>query len=204
MAISRADSSRLNGAQSSGPVTPEGKAASSQNALKTGIFSQQRLLSDEDPAAYQALVESLNDTFNPASMVEHLLIDRMVMARQRLARLERAEAAVIELARNNYSFDMDENKWARFGGYGLKVQLSAISNKTKTTLAATRDALVESSLSMLHDTEKFVRLAASLHREFDTALRLLREEQARRVGAMTIERAVIASPPAKEEAPDGE
>lgn len=204
MAISRTDSSRLNGAKSSGPVTPEGKVASSQNALKTGIFSKRRLLSDEDPAAYQALVESLNDTFNPASMVEQILIDRMAMSRHRLARLERAEAAVVELARNAFTYGEDQDKWGRYGGYGLKVRLPSISEETKKALAPTRDAVVMASISMPQDAEKFVRLAASLHREFDIALRLLREEQARRVGAMTIERAVIASPPAKEEGSDSE
>lgn len=204
MAISRADSSRLNGAKSSGPVTPEGKTASSQNALKTGIFSKRRLLSDEDPAAFQALVESLNDTFNPASMVEQILIDRMAMARHRLARLERAEAAVIELDRRAYEFGDDQDKWSRYGGYGLKVCLPAISEETKKALAPIRDAVVMASISLPRDAEKFARLAASLHREFDTTLRLLREEQARRVGAMTIERAVIASPPATQEGPNKE
>lgn len=204
MAISRADSSRLNGAKSSGPVTPEGKTASSQNALKTGIFSKRRLLSDEDPAAFQALVESLNVTFNPASIVEQILIDRMAMARHRLARLERAEAAVIELDRRAYEFGDDEDKWGRYGGYGLKVRLPAISEETKKALAPKRDAVVMASISLPRDAEKYVRLAASLHREFDTALRLLREEQARRVGAMTIERAVIASPPATQEGPNKE
>jgi hypothetical protein len=204
MAISRADSSRLNGAQSSGPVTAEGKAASSQNALKTGIFSKRRLLSDEDPAAYQALIESLNADLNPATVIEHLLIDRIAMARHRLARLERAEAAVIELERNVFTYEMDEEKWARYGGRGLKNRLPAISEDTKKEVAPSRDVLVTSSLSVPPDAEKFVRLAASLNREFDTALRLLREEQARRVGAMTIERAVIASSPAKEEDSDNE
>lgn len=204
MAISRADSSRLNGAQSSGPITPEGKAASSQNALKTGIFSKRRLLSDEDPAAYQALVELFNDTFNPASIVEQMLIDRMIMAHQRLSRLERAEAAFVELAQNVFTYEMDEEKWSRYGGRGLKNRLPTISEDTKKHVAPTRDALVMSSLSVPQDAEKFVRLAASFHRQFDTALRLLREEQARRIGSMTIERAVIASSPEKEEGSDGE
>ena len=96
MSISRSDSSRANGAQSSGPVTPEGKEVSSRNALKTGIFSKRRLLSDEDPADYEALVKALRSTFNPATVVEHLLIDRAAMGRQRIARLERAEAASID------------------------------------------------------------------------------------------------------------
>ena len=204
MAISRADSSRINGAQSSGPVTPEGKAASSQNALKSGIFSKRRLLNDEDPAAYQALIESLNAAFNPATVIEHLLIDRIAMSRQRLARVERAEAAAIELERNAFTYEMDEEKWERYGGRGLKVRLPTISEDAKKEVAPNRDVLVASSLSVPRDAEKFVRLAASFNRDFDTALRMLREEQARRVGAMTIERAVIVTPSPQAGEPDGE
>lgn len=204
MPISRADSSRINGAQSSGPVTPEGKAASSQNALKSGIFSKRRLLNDEDPAAYQELIESLNAAFNPATVIEHLLIDRIAMSRQRLARVERAEAAVTELERNAFAYEMDEEKWGRYGGRGLKIRLPTISEDTKKEVAPSRDVLVTSSLSVPHDAEKFVRLATSFNREFDTALRLLREEQARRVGTMTIERAVIVTPSPQEAEPDSE
>jgi hypothetical protein len=204
MPISRADSSRINGAQSSGPVTPEGKAASSQNALKSGIFSKRRWLNDEDPAAYQELIESLNAAFNPATVIEHLLIDRIAMSRQRLARVERAEAAVTELERNAFAYEMDEEKWGRYGGRGLKIRLPTISEDTKKEVAPSRDVLVTSSLSVPHDAEKFVRLATSFNREFDTALRLLREEQARRVGTMTIERAVIVTPSPPEAEPDSE
>jgi len=200
MSISRSDSSRANGAQSSGPVTPEGKEVSSRNALKTGIFSKRRLLSDEDPADYEALVKALRLTFNPATVVEHLLIDRAAMARQRIARLERAEAASIELERNAFKYEMDDQKWGRYGGRGLQMRLPSLSEAAKVEKAPMRDALVNSSLSLAQDAEKFARLSASLHREFDTALRQLREEQSRRVNALPIERAVV-SPKADEVEP---
>jgi len=52
MTISRTDANRMNGAQSSGPVSEEGKARSSQNALKQGLFSKRRLLDDGDPEEF--------------------------------------------------------------------------------------------------------------------------------------------------------
>ena len=48
------EASRLNGAKSHGPVTPEGKAISSQNSLKFGAYSKLPLLPGEDPQKYEA------------------------------------------------------------------------------------------------------------------------------------------------------
>jgi len=87
---------------------------------------------------------------------------------------------------------------------GLKTRVPAINEETKKAPAPKRDVVIVASMSLPQGAENFVPFAVSLHREFDTALRLLREEQACRVGAMTIERAVIASSPAKEEGSDSE
>ena len=100
MSVSREESSRINGAQSSGPISDEGKARSSQNALKQGLFSKRRFIGDENPAEFDTLVDSMAATHQPATPTEWLLIDRMAMARWRLGRLERAEAAQIESERN--------------------------------------------------------------------------------------------------------
>ena len=81
MSISRSESSRINGSKSSGPVTPEGRAASSQNALKLGIFSKRRFLEDEKPADFYELLDSLIAVYNPASSAELIHVDRMAMAR---------------------------------------------------------------------------------------------------------------------------
>ena len=204
MTISRADSSRINGAKSSGPTTDEGRAISSQNALKLGIFSKRRLLDDEDPAEYQGLVDAFQDFFNPATLIELRYVDRMVMASWRLIRLERAEKAVTELQRNAFLHATDDEKWRQYGGQALVIQLRGQGDDIKRKFAPLRDALVIGSLSVPLEMDKFVKLAASLNREFDAALRGLREEQSRRVGTLPIERAakVTNDPPVRET--DGE
>jgi len=46
------NASKINGARSKGPVTPEGKAKVSQNGCKHGLYAKQTVLRNEDPAQY--------------------------------------------------------------------------------------------------------------------------------------------------------
>lgn len=189
MTISRAEASRINGSQSSGPSSDEGKERSSRNALKQGLFSKRRFIGDENPAEFDALVESIAATHHPTTPIEWILIDRMAMARWRLGRLERAEAAQIQSERTRYLFAAESNKWERYGGRGLVNRLPQISEENLKSLAPDRDGLAERSMSVPVDVEKFVRLTAALNREFDSALRQLREEQARRVDSIELQSA---------------
>jgi hypothetical protein len=62
----RAETSRLNGAKSRGPKTPEGKARSAQNALKHGMRAQKYLvLPDEDAAEFAELQAALVEELAP-------------------------------------------------------------------------------------------------------------------------------------------
>lgn len=195
MSISREEASRRNGSKSSGPVTPEGRAASSQNALKLGMFSKRRFLSEEDPAEFQQLLDSLIAVYNPASSAELIQVDRMAMARWRLSRVERAEVAVVELQRNVFQFSSEEDKWHRYGNRLLAQRVAAVDEATKKRVVAERNDVVTSALGIPDDPEKFIRLTAFLNREFDSALRQLREEQARRVNSIELKR---ITPDAKE------
>jgi hypothetical protein len=62
----RAEASRRNGAKSRGPKTTEGKARSSQNALKHGFRAQKHVvLDDEDAAEFAALEAALVEELAP-------------------------------------------------------------------------------------------------------------------------------------------
>src|SRR4051812_37666457 len=56
---------RVNALKSTGPRTPEGKAASSANALKSGIYAKDAVIPGEDPARLEALRDSLYRTHRP-------------------------------------------------------------------------------------------------------------------------------------------
>ena len=72
--------SRENGKQSHGPKTPEGKAASSLNAVKYGFFARDPLLPGECADAFTAFSAPLLASLAPAGHVEQLLAGRIVDA----------------------------------------------------------------------------------------------------------------------------
>jgi len=187
MTIFGAEVSWINGAQGSGPTSDEGKSRSSQNALKQRLFSKRRFIGDENPVEFESLLNSIATTYQPATATEWILIDRMVMARWRLGRLERAEAAQIQMERNRYLFASESDKWERYGGRNLTIRLPQISEEKLKAAAADRDGLIERSLSAPVDFDKYVRLSAALNREFDTALRQLEEEQERRIKTLDVQ-----------------
>jgi hypothetical protein len=59
---------------STGPVTEEGKAISSRNNFRHGLASSQLLIPGEDPAEYQALLDSYLAEHNPATPTETALV----------------------------------------------------------------------------------------------------------------------------------
>ncbi|HZU28767.1 MAG TPA: hypothetical protein VFA04_24800 [Bryobacteraceae bacterium] len=81
---------------STGPRTPEGKAASSRNALKFGLTSKQVLLPHEDPAEFEALEATLLEQIQPADDGERLLVNDIAVARWKIRRIELARAAWME------------------------------------------------------------------------------------------------------------
>jgi hypothetical protein len=79
--------SRANGSKSRGAVTPEGKRASSRNALKHGILSECILLPGESPESFQSLAAGLFDEFHPVGSTEEDLVEMMAVARWRRMRV---------------------------------------------------------------------------------------------------------------------
>jgi hypothetical protein len=87
----RAAANRANAQLSTGPRTPEGKARSSINALKLGLFSRQLDLAaerlGEDSAEFAALHADLTAEYRPEGRDESMLVDRMAALWWRLQRL---------------------------------------------------------------------------------------------------------------------
>ena len=64
---------RLNAEKSTGPTTPEGKAAVSQNALKHGLTAENDLISSEDLTEFEAFRDATIREYAPLTAVELML-----------------------------------------------------------------------------------------------------------------------------------
>jgi hypothetical protein len=85
---------RANARHSTGPKTPEGKAAVRLNARLHGLFARDVVLPGEDADSFEDLFNQVRANLSPVGPIEEFLVDRAVNAMWRLRRLERAETAL--------------------------------------------------------------------------------------------------------------
>ena len=94
--IQQIEANRLNSQKSTGPRSAEGKAASSMNALKSGIDAKSEVIRGEDTAALQALAEEYLARFQPATPEQRHYVDTLIRDDWQLRRLAKADAQVWE------------------------------------------------------------------------------------------------------------
>jgi hypothetical protein len=90
------EANRLNAQASTGPRTPEGKAVSSQNALKSGLDADSQFVYGEDRNDLITLQHEYEARFQPATPEERFQLDTMLRSEWILRRLFRAEAHLWE------------------------------------------------------------------------------------------------------------
>jgi hypothetical protein len=83
---------RANAQKSTGPRSPEGKAASRFNALKHGMEAASIVIPGEDPAAYEAISDEYQGQFDPQSALEQFHVDTLIRSDWQKRRLQRTEA----------------------------------------------------------------------------------------------------------------
>ena len=93
---SQKQAARANGAKSRGPITPEGKLASSRNAMTHGILSGTIVLQGESEERFNALLADLHAELQPQTTVEITLVENMAVARWRQLRIWGVEKAGME------------------------------------------------------------------------------------------------------------
>jgi len=89
------DANRQNALLSTGPKSPEGKAASALNGLRHIGLARSILLKTESPEKFCALLDTYYDEHNPQTATERALVDMMATARGRQIRMSNLEAATV-------------------------------------------------------------------------------------------------------------
>ena len=80
-----------NAQSSTGPRTPAGKAAVSQNAFKHGLRSRKVVGPTEDQAEFDALCNGLRSEWQPQTPTEDALVEKMTVSLWKQARYEKME-----------------------------------------------------------------------------------------------------------------
>jgi hypothetical protein len=78
-----------------GPSTPEGRAISSQNALKTGLYTARDFVRPSEESDYRDLAEQLRKELAPVGLLEDNLVDEIRRAMWRLNRCGEVEHSFV-------------------------------------------------------------------------------------------------------------
>ncbi len=100
---SQITANRENAQHSTGPTSPEGKATSSLNAVKTGLTGRTVLLPSDDAAAYEAHVSGFFARYQPASDEERNLVQSLADTDWRLNRIPSLEMGIFAVGRLEFA-----------------------------------------------------------------------------------------------------
>jgi hypothetical protein len=81
------DANRRNALKSTGPTTTEGKAASSLNAVKTGLYAKSAVIKDENPADLQALTDDYYNHHRPDTPELRSIVNQLIQIDWELRRI---------------------------------------------------------------------------------------------------------------------
>ena len=96
------EANRRNAQKSTGPTSVTGKAASSMNALKTGIHAKSLILPSEKLADLEQLIDEYYESHNPATPEARSLVDDLIYGEWLKRRLRAAETQI-------WAYDHQEN-----------------------------------------------------------------------------------------------
>jgi hypothetical protein len=88
------EANRQNAQHSTGPKTPEGKAAIRFNALSYGLRTRATILPDENAAEYSKLWDELEADWQPQNRTEYFYLETMVTSQWLLARAAASEQKI--------------------------------------------------------------------------------------------------------------
>ncbi len=170
--VAQVQANRSNAQKSTGPRTPEGKAAASRNAVKHGLSAEQVVIHGEDPEEFDLYRAGMLEELAPVGAVETMLAERAVSLSWRLRRAERLQSAVFATVYRENANDVV--LWPK---HGLPIQPGPGEDEVVLGQVVMTDFARAQVLDRLLVYER--RIESSLYR---TMAQLRREREARAAG----------------------
>src|SRR5438445_4938420 len=93
--LKQIEANRRNALLSTGPKTPEGKAAVRLNALRHGLRAHTVVLPGEKSEAFHQLCDDLEAEWQPQTRTEQLYVEQMAVSQWKLRRMEIGEISLL-------------------------------------------------------------------------------------------------------------
>src|SRR5579864_4642756 len=90
------EANRRNSQKSTGPKTPEGKAACSMNALRHGLRARSVVLPGENQDEFHQVCNALEAEWHPQSRTEQFYVEQMAVSQWKLVRMEVVEVNIFK------------------------------------------------------------------------------------------------------------
>jgi hypothetical protein len=156
---------RQNAQKSTGPKTPEGRAAMRFNALRHGLDAASALIPGESTRAFHQLRQAFFDQYNPGTASEVSLVAQLITSTWELFRVQRWESGFFELTENS-----DHRECQRI------LQQKSVPERIVSACAIRTDTQYGNIF------EKLARTRSRAERSFHRALHELERIHARRAG----------------------
>jgi len=147
---------RNNAQKSTGPKTPEGRAAVSLNGVKHGLTAATLVLPGEKESDFQSLLDSFEAEHHPETPTEEALVRQLAMAQWRLRRLYHVEAAFFRLRLTDLEGELDEdyNNLDPIGQLALVAYRDLGNSSTLDNLSRLESRLERSFYKALHELQR--------------------------------------------------
>jgi hypothetical protein len=126
---SQIEASRRNGAKSRGPITPQGKQRSSQNAVKHGLSARTIVLCSENHALFEQLEQDYIDSLQPTTILELHLVQRIAVAEWRLRRAWAVSTAITDKCLDDHKAEDDRENGACDNDFRLGINQQRIQKE---------------------------------------------------------------------------
>ena len=189
--LAQMHANRINAQRSTGPTTPEGKAAVAQNRTSHGFTGAFRVLPSEDGNAYRQLLHDYTDEYDPSTPTERFLVAELAQAQWRIMRADAIEAELLSPGDNPTYADIaatfrDSDALTRLGRYAQAARrayykamekLQALQHESSTRAARDEDREYERRVAAYIDAPPptpdrpvAVPMPPALERELDELL----------------------------------